>query len=83
MIILTASAYTTYAGISFYRNEDGFYKNVVMPAVHLLDPEKAHNLAIFCSKHRLLPKAVYKDPNSLVCLIWLSKLKYTDTISEN
>ncbi|XP_019871041.2 dihydroorotate dehydrogenase (quinone), mitochondrial [Aethina tumida] len=65
MIILTASAYTTYAGISFYRNEDGFYKNVVMPAVHLLDPEKAHNLAIFCSKHRLLPKAVYKDPNSL------------------
>ncbi|KAJ8967123.1 hypothetical protein NQ314_003075 [Rhamnusium bicolor] len=36
-----------------------------MPIVHVLDAERAHNLAIFVSKYRLLPKSRYKDPDLL------------------
>lgn len=40
-----------------------------MPVVHLLDAERAHNLAVFASKYRLFPKSHYEDPEVLVCLI--------------
>lgn len=36
-----------------------------MPLVHLLDPEQAHNMAVYVSKYRLVPKSRYKDPPSL------------------
>ncbi|CAH1106211.1 unnamed protein product [Psylliodes chrysocephalus] len=65
LIKVTLGGYVTYAAISIYKGEESFYKNLIMPIVHLLDPEQAHNAAIFLSKYRLVPKLSYSDPKSL------------------
>lgn len=57
--------YASLAGMNYYRGEESFYQNIVMPLVHLLDPEQAHNMAVYVSKYRLVPKSRYKDPPSL------------------
>lgn len=69
MVIVLASGYVTMGAISLYKGDETAYKNYIMPIVHLLDPEKAHNLAVLASQYRLLPKSKYVDPDILVCKI--------------
>lgn len=63
---MTIGGYCTYATISIYKGEPRFYKNYVMPLVHLLNAETAHNLAIAVVKSRFLSRSNYKDPQLLV-----------------
>lgn len=41
-----------------------------MPMVHLLPPEASHDLAIFVSKHRIIPKATYTDENVIAVKVF-------------
>lgn len=66
---VTLGGYCTYAGISIYKGEEKFYRNYVMPLVHMLDPETAHNLAISVTKFGLFSKNKFKDPQLLVIII--------------
>ncbi|VEN47596.1 unnamed protein product [Callosobruchus maculatus] len=65
MLYVTVGGCAAFAGISFYKGEEKFYKNYVMPVVHMLDPEKAHYLAVWASEHRIIPKSHYRDPDLL------------------
>ncbi|KAF5270067.1 hypothetical protein FQA39_LY08479 [Lamprigera yunnana] len=62
LLYLTAAGYSALAFVSIYKGNERFYKDVVMPLVHQLDPEKAHELAIFIAKYKLIPKPLYNDP---------------------
>ncbi|XP_060526215.1 dihydroorotate dehydrogenase (quinone), mitochondrial isoform X2 [Cylas formicarius] len=62
LLYVTAGAATVFGGICLYKEDGAFYRNIIMPIIHLLDAETAHNLGIFVSEHRLLPKTKYKDP---------------------
>lgn len=64
-LIVALGGVTSYGLVCFYKNNEAFYKNYVMPAVHLLDPESSHNFAIFASKHRLFSKSNFKDTSQL------------------
>ncbi|XP_066150471.1 dihydroorotate dehydrogenase (quinone), mitochondrial [Euwallacea fornicatus] len=65
LLYVVGSATGLYAGVCIYNGNYKFYKDTLMPLVHLLDPERAHNLAVFVSQYRLLPKIVSKDPDIL------------------
>ncbi|CAH0553774.1 unnamed protein product [Brassicogethes aeneus] len=65
LVLVTLGGYSTYAGISFWRNDEKFYKSFIMPVIHFLPAEGAHNLAVMCSKYRIFPTSLYKDPESL------------------
>ncbi|XP_072386378.1 dihydroorotate dehydrogenase (quinone), mitochondrial [Diabrotica undecimpunctata] len=62
--------YISFSALTYYKDRNAFYRDMVMPVVHLLDPEKAHNLAVFISQYRLLPKSNYDDPPSLNVVIF-------------
>ncbi|KAB0799942.1 hypothetical protein PPYR_07822 [Photinus pyralis] len=65
--ILTVAGYGVFAFVNIYKGNEKFYKQVVMPLMHCLDPERAHQLAIFIAKHHLMPKLSYEDPAVLKC----------------
>lgn len=65
LFYVSVSAVGVFSGICVYKGDDRFYKNILMPLVHLLDPEQAHKLAVFTSAHRLVPKSKFKDSNIL------------------
>lgn len=67
---------STFSAINVYRGNDKFYRDFVMPLIHQLDPERAHELAIFASKYRLIPKSHYDDPDSLVRNIYFIKFLF-------
>ncbi|XP_028145582.2 dihydroorotate dehydrogenase (quinone), mitochondrial [Diabrotica virgifera virgifera] len=65
LITVALGGYISFSALTYYKNRNAFYRDMVMPLVHLLDPERAHNLAVFVSQYRLLPKSNYDDPSSL------------------
>lgn len=54
-----------FIGINIYKNNENFYDNLLMPFVHLFDPESCHRLAVFACKYRLFPREKRSDPDSL------------------
>ncbi|XP_030753109.1 dihydroorotate dehydrogenase (quinone), mitochondrial isoform X2 [Sitophilus oryzae] len=65
LFYVTVGAIGAFSGICIYKGDEKFYKNFVMPVIHLLDPEQAHKLAVITSQYRLTPVSKYKDPNTL------------------
>ncbi|KAJ8956530.1 hypothetical protein NQ318_019250 [Aromia moschata] len=65
LMYITVAGYGAFTAIGFYKGNEKFYKNYFMPVIHLLDAEKAHNLAVLACKYRLFPKSHYKDPEIL------------------
>jgi len=55
-----------FAGIQVYQGNERFYRDYVMPCLKVMDPERAHNFAIFIAKNNLVPKQKQPDPPSLV-----------------
>lgn len=66
LVLVTISGTGVFAGVCIYKGNEKFYDNVVMPAVHMLDPEITHTLGIIANKYNLFPKSQYEDPPSLV-----------------
>ncbi|XP_037039593.1 dihydroorotate dehydrogenase (quinone), mitochondrial [Bradysia coprophila] len=54
-----------FVGINIYKGSDKFYDNLLMPFIHLFDPESCHRMAVFACKYRLFPREKQSDPNSL------------------
>ncbi|KAJ8918905.1 hypothetical protein NQ315_016807 [Exocentrus adspersus] len=65
LLYVTVAGYGAFSIISLYKGDEKFYRNYIMPVIHLLEPEKAHNLAVFASRYRLIPKSRYQDPEML------------------
>ncbi|XP_054271811.1 dihydroorotate dehydrogenase (quinone), mitochondrial-like [Macrosteles quadrilineatus] len=78
---LTSCVYVFSGGIglfsayNIYNENEKFYEAIVLPAVHKLNPETAHNLGVITSKYKLLPKTKYVDGNSLATEVWGLKFK--------
>ena len=66
-VLLTASAVSVGAVCAtyFYDSRAAFHSLVSMPLLRLLDPEKAHTLAITFVKNRLSPIDTQKDSHCL------------------
>jgi hypothetical protein len=66
-LILVATSATGIAfGYSYYKNDENFFRNIIMPTVRLLDAEKAHELAVLVCKWKVLPAVTFADPGTLV-----------------
>ena len=48
------------------RGNEQFYSSFIMPAVQLLDPERAHVLAVWLAAKGLVPRDRDRDPEILV-----------------
>lgn len=66
LIVVSLGGFGAFSAISIYKGNENFYRNVVMPMVHILDPEQAHQLGVIVNKYRLLPKSNYNDSELLV-----------------
>lgn len=71
---MSLSGIAAFAGINIYKGDEKFYRQFVMPAVHSLDPERAHRLAILAGKYRLFPRSRFDDTELLVRTIALRSL---------
>lgn len=56
----------TFAGVNYFKGNEKFYNQYVMPIIHNLDPERAHRLAIIAGKYRLFPRSQVQDNELLV-----------------
>ncbi|WAR13207.1 PYRD-like protein [Mya arenaria] len=71
MALIVGGGSLAFVGIQVYNGNERFYRDYIMPCVmRCLDPESAHNLAIFIAKHKLVPKQNYADPASLQTKVW-------------
>jgi hypothetical protein len=78
---VTTGAFGAFSAISIYRGNETFFDNILMPLVHILNPETSHKVAISALKYGLFPRSSCKDPVTLVsysevdhsvsCLSWL------------
>lgn len=66
MVLVALGGSGVFAAVNIYNGNDKFYSSVIMPVVHMLDPERAHQLGIIVNKYRLIPKSNYVDPDTLV-----------------
>lgn len=70
MGIVTFGGGLSFVALNLYNANEKFYNDYVMPVTHrLLDPEQAHQLAVFTMRHRLIRKQHLADPESLVRFI--------------
>lgn len=60
----------TFLGISLYRGDEKFYREIAMPMLRWLDPETAHTLSIKAAKYKLIPRPAFTDPPSLKSEVW-------------
>ena len=71
-MVPTAVAIGSLISVSYLKENEEFYTNVIMPSVHkLMDGEQAHNFAIKMTKFGFVPNKVhYENEDSLVKLIF-------------
>eukprot|EP00871_Galdieria_phlegrea_P005185 jgi/Galph1/5668/GphlegSOOS_G4402.1 len=60
----------TSSGFLVYIVADRFYDPLLKPTLQLLDPERAHDLAIWAAKHGLVPQDKNTDWSGLACQVW-------------
>ncbi len=61
------SASLVTGGICFYRGDERFFANVLMPTVHkAVDAEQAHKLALWAFKKRLFQPGKVEKPEHKV-----------------
>ena len=69
MTAVTSCGFVVFSGICYYKNDEKFFDNILMPLTRkFLDAEASHRLAVFACKWNLLPKNDFKDPKTLVCI---------------
>ncbi|KAK8747332.1 hypothetical protein OTU49_016753, partial [Cherax quadricarinatus] len=54
-----------FGGISIYFKNEKFYDSLVMPMLHKLEPETAHNVAVMAAKYNLVPEVNLKESELL------------------
>lgn len=63
--IVVVGGTLVFAGIETVCGNEKFYREVLMPSVHVLDAETAHRLAVKAAKYKLVPRPRKPDPPSL------------------
>lgn len=67
LVSVTSCGTLIFSGICFYRNDEKFFDNILMPLTRkILDAETSQKLTLFACKWNLLPRNNYEDPKSLV-----------------
>jgi hypothetical protein len=66
--LFTLSGVTAALGYSFVNGNEKLFGGIIMPTIQtLVDPERAHRLAVLASKHGMVPyEHVYNDEHMLV-----------------
>lgn len=66
LIFITTSGTGLMFGYCFYKNDESFFKTIAIPTLRLFDAERAHEIAVWACKWKILPSVDYKDPETLV-----------------
>ncbi|CAL4064423.1 unnamed protein product [Meganyctiphanes norvegica] len=66
VIGLSAAGSLIFCGINIYFKNEKFYENTIMPLFHRLDPETAHNMAVWAAKYNLVPETKIKENKTLI-----------------
>ncbi|KAI1306478.1 Dihydroorotate dehydrogenase (quinone), mitochondrial [Halotydeus destructor] len=75
---ILAGGSLSFVGINFYRGDEKFFSNYLMPTVHrLVDAETAHVVAVKLAKHNLLPRLLepVTNPSILETTVWGIKFR--------
>lgn len=65
-MVIPPIGFAVYSVISYINGNEKYYEKVLMPTIHLFDPELCHNFAVWMCKMGLVPKTSYNDPKCLV-----------------
>lgn len=68
LALVSSSSSLLLGGYCYYKNDEKFFNNFLMPTIRLLDAEKAHELAVKVCKFKAVPAVDFTDPESLVTL---------------
>ncbi|EEB15538.1 Dihydroorotate dehydrogenase, putative [Pediculus humanus corporis] len=68
--IVSCGGFGCYSALSIYKENEKFYDYCLMPLIHKLDPETSHKFALTISKFKLVPKTLFKDPETLKIQVW-------------
>ncbi|XP_069702613.1 dihydroorotate dehydrogenase (quinone), mitochondrial isoform X2 [Periplaneta americana] len=70
MLYITAGAFGTFSALSLYKGNEKYFDNILMPMLHILNPETSHKFAITASKYGFYPRSTFKDPDTLKTNVW-------------
>nr|XP_018897326.1 PREDICTED: dihydroorotate dehydrogenase (quinone), mitochondrial [Bemisia tabaci] len=70
LAIVSTGGFTTFSALNIYNENEKYYENFIVPLMHKVSPETAHNLTIKALKYGLIPKSKFVDPPSLVTGVW-------------
>lgn len=64
--VIISGGTVCFSCISLYQGNEKFYKQFVMPAVQILNPETAHKIGVALAKYHFFQKPKTPDPPILV-----------------
>ena len=64
--IIISGGTVCFSCISLYQGNEKFYKQFVMPAVQMVNPETAHKIGVALAKYQIFQKPKTPDPPILV-----------------
>lgn len=70
MGIIAAGGGLVCGAIGFYKGDEKMYKNILMPLVRTLDPERAHRLAVLSAKYGVFRQAPVDNADCLKTTLW-------------
>lgn len=68
--IIVSGGTVCFSCISLYEGNEKFYKQFIMPAVQLLNPETAHRIGVALAKYHVFQKPKTPDPPILKTKVW-------------
>lgn len=66
LAVVSSCGALLFGALQYHKNDEKFFRTILMPASRLVDPEIAHTLGIFAFKWNLVPKGNHVKPESLV-----------------
>ncbi|KAL3860218.1 hypothetical protein ACJMK2_010373 [Sinanodonta woodiana] len=69
-VIIASAGTLCFVSYSIYEGNEKFYRQFVMPAIHMLDAETSHKLAVKAAKYKLIVKSKEPDPEILHTKVW-------------
>lgn len=70
LLLVSGGGFGFFTGLNIYNENERFYKNVLMPVMHKLNPETSHRLAVLATKYGFIAKSKFKDPTNLNTEVW-------------
>lgn len=69
-LYVCSGGFSLYSAVNIYQENEKFYEKFLLPLVHHLDPELAHNIAVKVCKYGLITESRFKDPPNLSIRVW-------------